>query len=26
VSVDGRRSVIRQGDASEFSNLDELIS
>ena len=26
VSVDGRRSVVRQGDASGFSNIDELIS
>jgi taurine dioxygenase len=26
VSVDGRRSVIRQGDAEGFSNIDALIS
>jgi taurine dioxygenase len=26
VSVDGRRSVVRQGDADGFSNIDALIS
>jgi taurine dioxygenase len=26
VSIDGRRSVVRQGDASGFSDIDELIS
>ncbi|NUR09417.1 MAG: TauD/TfdA family dioxygenase [Nocardioidaceae bacterium] len=26
VAIDGRRSIVREGDASEFAHLDELIS